>query len=178
MIHRYLRIPFLTVLLFLAPSPLPAQSSQQSDECPHTDARSQHSGHDAMMSRGEQGMGFSQKTTTHHFLLKADGGIIAVIANDKKDTATREQIRMHLAHIAHAFAQGDFDIPMFVHDQTPPGVPAMKRLAKQIHYDPHNTEEGGEVIISSSSAEAIRAIHDFLLFQIRAHKTGDSTTLQ
>lgn len=130
-----------------------------------------------MMSHGEQGMGFSQKTTAHHFLLKPNGGIIAVSANDKKDALTREQIRKHLAHIANAFAQGDFDIPMFVHDQTPPGVPAMKRLAKEIHYDSHNTEGGGEVIISSSSPEAIRAIHDFLVFQIREHKTGDPTTI-
>jgi hypothetical protein len=130
-----------------------------------------------MMSRGEQGMGFSQTTTTHHFLLKPNSGIIAVSANDKKDVLTREHIRTHLAHIAHAFAVGDFDIPMFVHGQTPPGVPAMKRLAKEIHYDSHNTEDGGEVIISSSSPEAIRAIHDFLAFQIRDHKTGDPTTV-
>ena len=129
-----------------------------------------------MMSRGEQGMGFSQTTATHHFLLKADGGIIAVTAHDKKDTVTCEQIRKHLAHIAGAFSQGDFDIPMFVHDQTPPGVADMKSLAKEIHYEFHNTEGGGEVMITSSSATAIHAIHDFLIFQIREHKTGDPTT--
>ena len=127
-----------------------------------------------MMNRGEKGMGFSQTTTTHHFLLKPDGGIIAVSA---KDIPTRDQIRRHLAHIAKAFAEGDFDIPMFVHDQTPPGVPVMKRLAKEIHYQPRNTERGGEVTITSTSPEAIQAIHDFLVFQIREHKTGDPTTL-
>lgn len=170
-------IVFLTALGFLTTSPLPAQSSQQSGECRHSDAKSQHSEREAMTARDEQGMGFSQKTTTHHFLLTPDGGIIAVSASDKKDTVAREQIRTHLAHIAHAFAEGDFDIPMFVHDQTPPGVPVMKRLAKEIHYDSHNTEHGGEVIIASSSPEAIRAIHDFLIFQIHEHKTGDPTTI-
>lgn len=130
-------------------------------------------GHDAMMHRGEKGMGFSQTTTAHHFLLKPDGGVIAVSANDAKDTAARDQIRMHLTHIAHAFSQGEFDIPMFVHDREPDGVPTMKRLAKEIHYSIRETERGGEVAISSKSSEAVKAIHDFLAFQIREHKTGD-----
>lgn len=176
MIRTYPLLPFLPVLVFFSASLLHALP-WQSRECPHKDAQSQRPDHDAMMSRGEQGMGFSQKTTTHHFLLKPVGGTIAVTANDRKDTVTREQIRTHLAHITHAFAEGNFDIPTFVHDETPPGVPAMKRLAKEIHYESRTTEDGGEVIISSSSTEAIRAIHDFLVFQIRDHKTGDPTTV-
>lgn len=157
----------------------------QQPEAPHEKCTQQssqpeasHSGHQSMMTRGEKGMGFSQTATTHHFVLKPDGGIIAVSANDQRDAATRDQIRMHLAHIAQAFAEGDFDIPMFVHDQTPPGVPVMKRLAKEIHYQSHGTERGGEVSITSASPEAIRAIHDFLVFQIREHKTGDPTALR
>ena len=134
------------------------------------------SDHDAMMHRGEKGMGFSQTATTHHFLLKPDGGVIAVSTKDSKDTASRDQIRMHLTHIAHAFSAGDFDIPMFVHDLEPPGVPVMKRLAKEIRYEFHETERGGEVAISSKSKEAVQAIHDFLAFQIREHKTGDPIT--
>lgn len=129
--------------------------------------------HDAMMHRGEKGMGFSQSATTHHFLLKPDGGVIAVSTNDPKDTTARDQIRMHLTHIAHAFSAGDFDIPMFVHDQEPPGVPTMKRLAKQIRYEFHEADRGGEVRIASQSTEAVHAIHEFLVFQIREHKTGD-----
>ena len=176
MTRRFLLIAFLTVLVLFRVSPLHARP-WQSGECPHKDAKPHHSDHEAMTSRGEQGMGFSQTTTTHHFLLKADGGIIAVTANEKKDAVTREQIREHLAHIADAFAQGDFDIPMFVHDQTPPGVPTMKRLSKKIRYQFHETDKGGQVEISSTDNEAIQAIHDFLLFQIREHKTGDPTSL-
>jgi hypothetical protein len=136
----------------------------------------QGSGHDAMMHRGERGMGFSQATTTHHFLLKPDGGVIAVSANDPKDAATRDQIRMHLSHIAHAFAKGNFDIPMFVHDEVPPGVAVMKRLSGEIQYQLRQTDGGGEVVVSSKSAEAVHAIHDFLAYQIREHKTGDPIT--
>jgi hypothetical protein len=126
-----------------------------------------------MTSRGEQGMGFSQTTTTHHFLLKADGGIIAVTANEKKDAVTREQIREHLAHIADAFAQGDFDIPMFVHDTIPPGEPEMKALRDQIQYSLEETKTGGRVVIFSTNKNAVVAIHQFLIFQIQEHKTGD-----
>ena len=176
MTRRFLLIAFLTVLVLFRVSPLHARP-WQSGECPHKDAKPHHSDHEAMTSRGEQGMGFSQTTTAHHFLLKADGGIIAVTANEKKDAVPREQIREHLAHIADAFAQGDFDIPMFVHDQTPPGVPTMKRLSKKIRYQFRETDKGGQVEISSTDNEAIQAIHDFLLFQIREHKTGDPTSL-
>ena len=164
MTRRYLLIAFFIVLVFFRVSPLHARP-WQSGECPH------------MTSRGGQDMGFSQTTTTHHFLLKADGGTIAVTANDEKDAVTREQIREHLAHIAGAFAHGDFDIPMFIHDQTTPGVPEMKRLSRKIRYQFHETDKGGQVEISSTDNEAIRAIHDFLLFQIREHKTGDPTSL-
>ncbi|HMK23709.1 MAG TPA: hypothetical protein VK466_15365, partial [Terriglobales bacterium] len=131
-------------------------------QCPH-----KASDHDAMMQRGEKGMGFSQAATTHHFLLKPEGGVISVSANDAKDTDSRDHIRMHLRHIARAFSESDFDIPMFVHDQEPPGVPVMKRLAKEIRYEFRETDRGGEAAISSKSTEAVQAIHDFLAFQIR-----------
>ncbi len=87
-----------------------------------------------MQAHGDMGMGFSQAKTTHHFLLSKEGGVIGVEANDPADTESRDQIRMHLAHIAKAFAAGDFDIPMFVHDQVPPGVPVLKAKKSQIEY--------------------------------------------
>jgi hypothetical protein len=80
---------------------------------------------------------------------------------------------MHLGHIARAFQSGDFDIPMFVHDSTPPGVPEMKRLQKQIRYTFEETPAGGRVVISTTNDEALAAIHRFLRFQIEEHKTGD-----
>ena len=126
-----------------------------------------------MQKRGNAGMGFDQEKTTHHFLLSKDGGAIQVTANSAADKDSIEHIRMHLQHIRHAFQSGDFNIPMFVHDQTPPGVPTMKRLKNQITYKYDEIEGGGRVVISSKNAEAVKAVHEFLQFQIREHRTGD-----
>jgi hypothetical protein len=141
-----------------------------------------HKAHDeaassAMNERGEKGMGFSQTTTIHHFLLNADGGVIQVEANDPADTATRDNIRMHLTHIAKAFSAGDFAIPMFVHDTVPPGVPVMKQLADRIHYKCDQTLGGARIVITTTNPDALAAVQQFLRFQIAEHKTGDSTTV-
>ncbi len=63
---------------------------------------------------------------------------------------------------------------MFVHDQTPPGVPVMIKLKDQIHYRYEPTETGARVIISSENADAVEAVRQFLRFQIKEHKTGDA----
>jgi hypothetical protein len=112
--------------------------------------------HCEMMKRGEQGMGFSQQTTTHHFRLLADGGAIEIETNDQKDTGTRDQIRQHLSHVAKMFSDGNFEIPMFIHGKTPPGVPTMSELRDQIHYDFEPTDSGGRVRIHTSNARAKR----------------------
>jgi len=134
---------------------------------------SNHDQHMRMNERGEQGMGFSQTATTHHFLLLPKGGAIQVEANDSNDRESRDNIRMHLHHIQRAFQSGDFDIPMFVHDAVPPGVPVMKARAKKIHYSIKETPSGGRVLIQTTDPAALEAIHSFLRFQITEHKTGD-----
>ena len=159
--------------LFCSCAGLNAQDSEKPPQCQHKASHDASHDHEVMMGRGEKGMGFSQTKTTHHFLLKPDGGVIVVLTNDAGDRATRDQIRMHLTHITHSFAEGNFDVPMFVHDQVPAGVPEMKRLSGDITYQFKETDSGGKVMVSSSSPEAIQAIHDFLIFQIREHKTGD-----
>src|SRR5262249_7047140 len=117
--------------------------------------------------------GFSHAKTTHHFRLKSDGGIIEVTANEAADTTSRDQIRRHLQHIAKKFAEGDFSAPMFIHAQTPPGVEEMRRLKDDIKYQFEEIERGAQVRISSQNAEAVKAIHEFLKFQIEDHRTGD-----
>jgi hypothetical protein len=131
--------------------------------------------HAAMMQRGDQGMGFSQEKTTHHFRLLPDGGAIEVSANDPKDTASRDQIRAHLAHIAQMFAAGNFSVPMFVHDTTPPGAATMRKLRGHIRYRYRETRDGGRVDIRTRDPQALEAVHQFLRFQIAEHHTGDST---
>jgi hypothetical protein len=182
-----MRAPFVAVVFCLAVSvasgqePTPSQNDKPKD--PHADCpMHQAHAHDeaassTMNERGEKGMGFSQTTTTHHFLLRADGGAIQVEVNDPADTASRDSIRMHLAHIAKAFSNGDFAIPMFVHDTVPPGVPIMKQLSAKIRYKFEETPAGARVVITTTEPHALAAVLQFLRFQIAEHKTGDSTTV-
>lgn len=159
--------------------PSPAQSDKPKN--PHADCpmHKTQDGPDssAMDMRSERGMGFSQTATTHHFFLKPDGGAIQVEAKDSADTASHDNIRMHLAHIAKAFSSGDFAIPMFVHDTVPPGVPVMNELKGKITYKFEETPSGGRVVITTADKEALAAIHAFLRFQIDEHRTGDSTVV-
>src|SRR5438876_5363541 len=49
---------------------------------------------------------------------------------------------MHLSHIAKMFAEGNLNVPMFIHDTTPLGAPVMEKLHDQIHYKFQETEAG------------------------------------
>jgi len=149
----------ICALLVFASSGKAATQSQQSDP--------------EMNHRGDHVMGFSHDKTTHHFLLTKAGGVIQVQTNDPNDSASRDHIRMHLRHIAKSFAEGDFDDPMETHAQVPPGVPVMKDLRDKISYKFESMEKGGRVVIRSDDPEAVKALHDFLRFQIEEHKTGD-----
>jgi TusA-related sulfurtransferase len=128
--------------------------------------------------RGDHAMGFSHDTTTHHFRLYPSGGAIEVLANDPADTKSRDEIRMHLSHITKMFQDGDFNVPMFIHDTTPPGAPTMSKLHTQINCVLENTPQGAKINITSKNKDAIDAIHEFLRFQITDHKTGDSLNVQ
>jgi hypothetical protein len=127
--------------------------------------------HNAIEKRGDHVMGFSHEKTTHHFRLYADGGAIEVTANDAKDTESRDQIRLHLSHIAVMFAAGNFQAPMLIHDQVPPGVPTLRRL--KVSYRFEEIPDGGRVRIATKNQEALSAVHQFLQFQISDHRTGD-----
>jgi len=170
----------ILVILFYSIACAPNAMAQQGSSDPKTEKQStptmcpMHDAHSQMNERGEKAMGFSQSATTHHFFLKPDGGIIQVEANDPADATNRAEIRMHLQHIAHAFQTGDFEIPMFVHDTVPLGVPEMKRLQKEIRYTFEESSHGGRVVISSANKDAVAAIHNFLRFQIEEHTTGDA----
>jgi hypothetical protein len=130
--------------------------------------------HAAVNQRGDHVMGFTHEKTTHHFRLYADGGAIQVTANDPKDTESRDQIRMHLSHIAQMFAAGDFQAPMLIHDQTPPGAATLQRLKAEVSYRFEETPNGGRVRIATKNKEALSAAHEFLRFQISDHRTGDT----
>ena len=133
--------------------------------------------HAAVNERGDHVMGFDHEKTTHHFRLSKSGGAIEVSANDPKDVETRDAIRQHMGHIVKMFSEGDFNAPMLIHAQVPPGVPAMKVKRKVIQWKPVDTPSGANIVITSKDPAAIAAIHKFLEFQIEDHQTADPKTV-
>lgn len=123
-------------------------------------------------------MGFSHERTTHHFELHKDGGSIEVRADDAKDTESRDQIRGHFQHIRQMFANGDFNVPMLVHERDVPGTASMSRLKGDLHYELQQTDQGARIVIIADTRAARDAVHEFLRFQIADHKTGDCTSVR
>jgi hypothetical protein len=158
----------LALVLAIFASPLAAQDSP----------RQEHAHADGVDSRGDQGMGFSHDKVAHHFGLTRSGGFITAEVKDQADAGSAAQVRMHFSHIAVAFKRGDFDLPMFIHGREPPGVPLMKKLKDQIKYEMQETPLGGRIAITTANPKAVEAIHRFLEFQIRDHRTGDSTEVK
>jgi len=154
---------------------MPALTAPASiDDCPLMGAH----GHGAKVDeRGDMAMGFSHEKTTHHFRLLADGGAIEVEANDPADLERRSAIRKHLAQIAPMFAVGDFAIPVQVHAVKPPGASTMEQLKEKIRYSYEDTTKGGRVLLTTSDPEALKAIHEFMRFQIVEHRTGDTAEI-
>ena len=123
----------------------------------------------ACPDHADHAMGFSQTASQHTFRLYEDGGAIEVRGND---AANVKAIREHLQMIAKEFAAGNFEKPQAVHDQMPDGAAVMKKLRHDIKYDYGEIEAGGRVRITTKNGRALDAIHQFLRFQIREHKTG------
>jgi len=146
--------------------------SGQSAAPPQSTARQQ------LDQRGAHAMGFDQAKTAHHFLLYQDGGAIDVGVTDNTDAANRDAIRAHLPHIAMLFGQGNFDLPHFIHATGVPGTATMTRLKDRITYRYRETPGGGRVDIITSDPDALRALHEFLRFQITDHGTGDSLEIR
>jgi hypothetical protein len=152
------------------PCPLHAEHQKAAQE-------KAHAGHDAPAAldrRGDEVMGFEHTRTTHHFLLKEDGGVIQVEAKEFGDATSVERIRTHLAEVARSFAASDFTMPGEIHGRVLPGVAEMTRLANAIQYRYEDLEHGGRVHITTGSPEARAAVHAFLKAQIADHRTGDS----
>jgi hypothetical protein len=133
---------------------------------------------DPAMHRGDAVMGFDQAKTAHHFYLYPDGGAIDVRVKEATDAKDLEAIRSHLPHIAMMFGQGDFDAPMLVHDtKDVPGIGVLAARRAQITYRYTETPAGGRVDITTTDRDALAALHEFLRYQIREHKTGDPATV-
>jgi hypothetical protein len=162
----------LVMLLLFAGLQLLAQDMQS---CPmHKEHMKGSLQHQADVEKhGDEAMGFPHGKTTHHFRLYLDGGAIEVTANDKNDFSNVGAIRSHLTHIVTMFSNGDFSLPMFIHDQVPPGVPIMKAKRAEIAYYFETLSAGGRVRIKTTNPDALEAVRQFLRFQIQDHHTED-----
>jgi hypothetical protein len=165
-----------TVIAFLILGALQL-AAQDMQSCPmHKEHMKQAAQHQADVEKhGDEAMGFPHDKTTHHFRLYSDGGAIEVSVNDNQDSQNLQAIRSHLTHIVTMFSNGEFSIPMFIHDRVPPGVSMMKEKRADISYSFEELPAGGKVRIKTANPDALKAIHEFLRFQIADHHTGDTT---
>ena len=168
----------IALSLSLLSSPLLSQEAKSDDsmkDCPMHAQHAAQQAHDAIVeSHGDQAMGFPHDKTTHHFRMMSDGGAIEVTVNDPNDKPNAGAIRSHLSHITVMFGNGDFSIPMFIHDSVPPGVTTMKLMKSAVHYTYEEMPSGGRIRIKSDDPIAVAAINDFFRFQITEHQTGDT----
>lgn len=125
----------------------------------------------ALQERGRAAMGVDQYTSTHVFEDLPDGGRI-VLQRDSADAAGTEVIRAHLRDIAGLFAAGDFRIPGMVHAMEVPGTPVMAARKAMITYVADTLPRGGQVRITTTDAEALKAVHEFLAFQRMDHRAS------
>jgi hypothetical protein len=165
-----------TVIAFLLVGGLQL-AAQDMQSCPmykeHMQEASQHQAD--VEKHGDEAMGFLHDKTTHHFHMYSDGGAIEVTVNDTNDSQNLQAIRTHLTHIVTMFSNGEFSIPMFVHDQVPPGILVMKDKCAEISYSFEELPAGGRVRIKTTNPDALKAVHEILRFQIEDHHTGDTT---
>jgi hypothetical protein len=165
------------ILTFLA-APLVAQHPPMPEGMTHEEHLAQLQKDADMKQRGAQAMGFDQDAVVHHFLLKPSGGSIEVRARDAGDVKNVAAIRTHLRQVAVDFGRGNFQAPFATHGEMPPGAPILQRLRSTVSYSYAERTAGGRVDISTTNAEALEAVHDFLRYQIREHHTGDSDTMK
>lgn len=141
---------------------------------PHQQHREQMRKDKAMQHRGAAVMGFDQMVTSHHFRLASSGGAIEVTVKDQADEANRQLIRAHLQDIANQFAAGEFEKPLRIHGESPDGVSEMMKRRSAIAYTFEALPDGGRIRIETGDRNALDAVHRYLRYQIREHKTGDS----
>lgn len=149
-----------------------AVQAHDHEDCPMMSA---HAKRDGVDRRHDAVTGVHHEHAVHHFLLTPTGGTIRLEAAGAGPDEARDRIREHLQVITKSFAEGDFAIPMLIHDEVPPGVEDMKKMKAAIRYEFAPTGKGGEVRISTKDPAALAAVHAFLRFQIADHGTGDPT---
>lgn len=178
MSSRTMLMAFGVLIVGVGIAVLRAQHPQMAPGMTHEQHLKQLERNAELNRRGADAMGFDQDKTAHHFRLTASGGTIEVTVLNPSDRTSLRQIREHLKRIAGEFSRGVFEKPLATHAEVPPGVPVMRRLQQAITYTYEETPAGALVRIHTANTPARRAIHDFLRYQIKEHRTGDSPVTQ
>lgn len=131
-------------------------------------------GYTGMQTRGQMAMGVDQYTSSHKFDVLPDGGRIELQRN-VDDALGVAQIRAHLRLIQHAFQEGDFSTPAFVHMREMPGTLVMAAKRRAIRYSYADLPRGGEVRMTTADSEAHAAIRAFMAAQRSEHRAGGYT---
>jgi hypothetical protein len=163
----------LALAAFVAGTPAAAQHPTMPPGMTHEEHLRQMKKDAELKERGALAMGFDQDKTVHHFLLQRAGGAIVVTSKDGNDRAIVAQVRAHFRDIAEAFRDGAFDKPVATHGELPPGAATMAANRARIAYRYEERPGGAAVVIETSDAATLAAIHEFLRYQIVEHKTGD-----
>ena len=168
----------LALVILLGAASANAQHSAMPPGMSHEEHLRQLQKDEQLKQRGGLAMGFDQDKTVHHFLLRQTGGAIEVSAKDPLDTESISQVRSHFRDIAGAFGKGLFDQPVATHGEMPPGAELMAANKARIAYRYEERANGAAVVIETADPATLKAIHDFLRYQIVEHKTGDPLTPQ
>jgi len=64
---------------------------------------------------------------------------------------------------------------MMTHGEMPPGASEMQKLKDSIAYTYEELPAGARVKITTGNEAALKAVHEFLAYQIKEHRTGDQT---
>jgi hypothetical protein len=166
--HRWRQVTWILI------SSLAVACSRASDT---STSKSTDTAFASMQARGKMAMGVDQTTSTHAFDALPDGGRIE-LQRDADDSLGIAQIRAHLRLIQHAFQAGDFSTPQFVHMKAMPGTAMMAQKRDVITYTYHDLPRGGEVVMKTSDASALAAIHEFMGAQrTEHHAMGAGSTM-
>ena len=162
-----MRVSKLAILLaaLAAPASLPAQHAAHGAHHATSDSAFR-----SLQTRGARVMGVDQYTSSHRFESLRDGGRI-VLQRDVDDSAGTAQIRAHLREVADRLARGDFSLSEQVHATEIPGARTLVAKRRAVRYAFRPLARGGEVRITSGDPAAVRAVHEFLAFQRRDHRS-------
>ncbi|MEO5904930.1 MAG: hypothetical protein ABIQ55_13025 [Gemmatimonadaceae bacterium] len=130
-----------------------------------------------MQKRGQMAMGVDQNMSKHKFDVALDGGRIE-LQRDTPDSVDVAEIRAHIKRIQHAFADGDFSTPSFVHMRRMPGTAVMAAKKNVIKYSYHDLPLGAELRMSTKDPAAKAAITRFMMSQRTDHRAGGKDEYQ